>query len=1148
MAIINGVGPVGIRNYVPPTQLTSTLLTSLFGAWNADTTTTTLATGAYGAWNAEGVVTATQLTTSTYGAWNAEALGTTLDANIFRVYNGDNVNDSSGNAQNGTNVGSVTFTTGKVGNAFTFNGSNYINLPSASLNSLTGDFSVSFWMNLAGVGADAQFPVGAFYYDGTNLYGWDCYIQSSNLNFQIFNGTSNATINTLTTGVGPYYGTWAFFTLVRKGSTSSKIYINGNLVASNTNTTNPVHHASSSATIGARKFDSTIQYNMVNGGKLDAVTIWNKTLTDNDVLSLYNNGTGVEYPYSTKTLPSANDVIGTNNGTLMNGCAFTTGKIGNAFSFDGVNDYVALPTNILKKNNDFSFSLWVNPSALSGNQAIFGTYFYDGTTTYGWRLDFVNSSMNFGIFGSSQVNLGIGGTFNNGQWYHITVTRKASTGTKVYINGTLNVSNTSTINPNYATTQYTTIGATQYQPSTVTYYFNGKIDAVNTWDKELSSDEVLGLYNGGSGNQYPFSTITVSTPKDSVSTNNGTIVGGVTYTTGVVGNAFQFDGSTGYVSLPANSLNFTGDFSISLWYYVKVVNDQALISNRQVSGGNNYGWQLYYNSGWLYFYMFNGTSTYSTAGFDAGSVFAANNWAHISVVRKAGTSTKFYINGVLINSGQSSGVVTIDPVYTANQICAIGNVWTGSILDSYVKSGAKIDAATTWTKALTQDEITQLYNMGGGIQYPFTTQTIKTPYSVYNGDSLVDPIGAKNATINGSVTYTTGKIGNAYNFNGSSSLNLPVGAMSFQGTSFSFSMWLNFNGTPGNYATILSNCIMANYKGFIFGNNGGGLYFQLGNGTSTWITLGGPAVSNFVNNWGLVTLVWEQGVGAKIYMNGVLYSSVANTTTPDFSTITANPVVGVGNGGSGWPALNGKIDGLTFWNSALTYPEVSALYNDGNGMEYPYSSITAKLPSASDVYGTNNGTLMNGCTFTTGKIGKAFIFDGVNDHVALPTNTLRFTGDFSCSLWVYIPTNSSTNQTLIGCLRQPSIWKGWDINIYQNRIYFEAADASSLKSYAYINNSNIGAWKHIVGTFKNGTGGKLYIDGTLQGSFAMTAPIVYDSTDTPTIGCMSYGAGLTWFAQNGIKMDAISTWTKELSSTEVTDLYNSGNGKQYPNY
>ena len=36
----------------------------------------------------------------------------------------------------------------------------------------------------------------------------------------------------------------------------------------------------------------------------------------------------------------ANDQMSHNTGTLVNGAAFTTGKVGQAFSFDGVNDYV----------------------------------------------------------------------------------------------------------------------------------------------------------------------------------------------------------------------------------------------------------------------------------------------------------------------------------------------------------------------------------------------------------------------------------------------------------------------------------------------------------------------------------------------------------------------------------------------------------------------------------------------------------------------------------------------------------------------------------------------------------------------------------------------------------------------------------------
>jgi hypothetical protein len=245
--------------------------------------------------------------------------------------------------------------------------------------------------------------------------------------------------------------------------------------------------------------------------------------------------------------------------------------------------------------------------------------------------------------------------------------------------------------------------------------------------------------------------------------------------------------------------------------------------------------------------------------------------------------------------------------------------------------------------------------------------------------------------------------------------------------------------------------------------------------------------------------------------------------------------------------LNGSMDALSVWNKELTSTEVTELYNSGNGAQYIGDNFYK--PTTNDALLVNNGTAQGGLTFGVGKVGTAFQFNGTNAYVSLPNSSgqFNFTGDFSVSLWVYIPVDSATNQTLIGCLRQPSGWRGWDINIYSNRIYFEAADSTSLKSYAYITSTNIAAWKHVVATFKNGTGGKLYVDNVLRGSFAMTSTIAYDSTDTPTIGCMTYGAGNTWFAQNGLKLDAISTWSKELTAGEITELYNSGNGKQYPN-
>lgn len=453
------------------------------------------------------------LLTSLYAVYKATSVVTTLNTSIFRVYNGDNVNDTSGNAQNGTNIGSVTFTTGKIGNAFTFNGSNYISLPNNSLNSLTGDFSISMWVNVVNTGANQSLFSGKIY-DGTNSYG--IAIVNNGYNYiQICNGTS--TVTSLQEASSNPYGTWYMVTVTRKASTGTKIYYNGTLSASNTSTTNPVFHPTlaNKCAIGALDYSTSfggVYYYCANGTKIDAVNVWNKELTGSEVTALYNSSSGLEYPFSTAiTIDSANDSLDTYNGTAQGGLTYTAGKSGNAFTFNGTNAYISLPTNSFKFNSDFSICLW---SKLAGNvvdiQTLFANYTYNGTYSYGYVFYYYNNALTFEIYNNSgvfQLNYTTGSLFGN--WKNVVITRKYSTGTKMYIDGVLVASNTNTQNPNYHTTMTPAIGAHDYGPTfsnLVAYYTRngGLIDEVNTWNKELSSTEVTELYNAGTGKFYPY--------------------------------------------------------------------------------------------------------------------------------------------------------------------------------------------------------------------------------------------------------------------------------------------------------------------------------------------------------------------------------------------------------------------------------------------------------------------------------------------------------------------------------------------------------------------------------------------------------------------------------------------------------------------
>ena len=63
---------------------------------------------------------------------------------------------------------------------------------------------------------------------------------------------------------------------------------------------------------------------------------------------------------------SANDIVGGNNGTLQNGATFAAGFVGQAFSFDGVDDTVDIPAGALPNvpaSGQFSVELWMNPAS-----------------------------------------------------------------------------------------------------------------------------------------------------------------------------------------------------------------------------------------------------------------------------------------------------------------------------------------------------------------------------------------------------------------------------------------------------------------------------------------------------------------------------------------------------------------------------------------------------------------------------------------------------------------------------------------------------------------------------------------------------------------------------------------------------------------
>ena len=71
---------------------------------------------------------------------------------------------------------------------------------------------------------------------------------------------------------------------------------------------------------------------------------------------------------------NANDIVGGNHGTLRGGATFATGVVGQAFSFDGVDDgFTASSTGLPTGSSDRSIDFWLNsPNMAVGNRFLLG--------------------------------------------------------------------------------------------------------------------------------------------------------------------------------------------------------------------------------------------------------------------------------------------------------------------------------------------------------------------------------------------------------------------------------------------------------------------------------------------------------------------------------------------------------------------------------------------------------------------------------------------------------------------------------------------------------------------------------------------------------------------------------------------------------
>lgn len=214
-----------------------------------------------------------------------------------------------------------------------------------------------------------------------------------------------------------------------------------------------------------------------------------------------NNSGGYTFPTGGVNYWTANntpnDSIGTANGTLVGGMGYALGAKDYAFSFDGVNDYVSLPTNSIDLTGDFSISLTFNSAVNNGYYVLLSNYLFSVGLNYGFKIDLrLDNTIRFAIYngGGGSIGLFSTTTFSTNTWYNVVITRKSGTRTRMYINGVINASDTNIYDPTYTGTNYPTMGVSEYQSGVFEQYATAKQQKIAIFNRELTAYEAMSLY------------------------------------------------------------------------------------------------------------------------------------------------------------------------------------------------------------------------------------------------------------------------------------------------------------------------------------------------------------------------------------------------------------------------------------------------------------------------------------------------------------------------------------------------------------------------------------------------------------------------------------------------------------------------------
>jgi hypothetical protein len=196
----------------------------------------------------------------------------------------------------------------------------------------------------------------------------------------------------------------------------------------------------------------------------------------------------IDASYTTKWSDLSPTLI---SGSLINGAYYNIYPVTKKMTFDGTDDYVAIPYNSSLVTNNISVNVWCYPKVIGQNKTLF-TSEPNASPLNGYGFRQRSDNVWWWVVGYAGSGDAVSSSLSQNTWTNLVGTYNGSTIT-LYKNGVLQASGSSTRTINF--TNGLRLGAFTGN----TEYFNGDAAFLQIYNRSLSAAEVLQNYNAIKG-------------------------------------------------------------------------------------------------------------------------------------------------------------------------------------------------------------------------------------------------------------------------------------------------------------------------------------------------------------------------------------------------------------------------------------------------------------------------------------------------------------------------------------------------------------------------------------------------------------------------------------------------------------------------